>query len=300
MEFPMWLVFALLSPFFWAVVHVLDSYCMDEVFDLPVLATVGSGFTMLAALPLLAVGLLFTGWQEVGADVLLLCLLTGGLYMASQWLYFRALAISESGIVASYWNLTPVLVMAAGYLFLGEVLAPVQYLGAGVLIAAAVLFCLLDGTETGRWRTFLLMAGGCMLQAGYFLMQKVLFDRCAVYQVFVLTTAGMAACALLPLALGRYRRGWVANWPKVRKAVPFLLVIEVCNLMAVGLSQVAVSLGPVSLVASVEASMPAYTFGVSVALWAIFRKYGEEEAKQRLVLKLLLVAAMVFGVWLVS
>ena len=55
-----------------------------------------------------------------------------------------------------------------------------------------------------------------------------------------------------------------------------------------------------SLVSAVEASIPAYTFLLSLMLFAATRKYGEEEARHRLPAKLLLVAAMVFGVWLVS
>ena len=49
-----------------------------------------------------------------------------------------------------------------------------------------------------------------------------------------------------------------------------------------------------------EASIPAYTFLLSLVLYAVTRRYGEEEARRRLPAKLLLVAVMVFGVWLVS
>jgi len=52
-------------------------------------------------------------------------LLAGFAFMASQALYFRALAISESGTVAAYWNLLPVLLLLASYLFLGEQLSSI-------------------------------------------------------------------------------------------------------------------------------------------------------------------------------
>jgi len=57
MEFPIWLAFALVSPAFWAIVHVLDSYCVDKVFDRPWIGVITSGATILFALPLLSIGL---------------------------------------------------------------------------------------------------------------------------------------------------------------------------------------------------------------------------------------------------
>ena len=91
------------------------------------------------------------------------------------------------------------------------------------------------------------------------------------------------------------------NWPRIRPVVPILVAIEVCNLAALATSQFAVSLGsPAVVSAVVEACIPVYTFLLSAVLFAVTRRYGEEEARQRLPAKLLLVAAMGFGVWLVS
>ncbi len=58
--------------------------------------------------------------------------------------------------------------------------------------------------------------------------------------------------------------------------------------------------GTPSLVAAVEGTISGLTFLLSLALFALSRRYGEKEAGRRLVLKLVLVAAMAFGVWLVS
>lgn len=299
MEFPIWLAFALISPAFWAIVHVLDSYCVDEVFDHPWVGIITSGLTMLAALPFLAVGLVFTGVGPMSAEAVGLCILSGFVFMASQLLYFQALAITESGIVAAYWNFIPLFLPIVSYLLLGEVLSGPRYAGAAILIVSSVAFCLLDGLES-RWSSFWMMFVGAWLQVAYFLLQKRVFATCPVYQSFLVITLSMAMAGVSPLLVPRFRRVFRGNWPRILPAMRFLLGIEVANLIAVGTSQYAVSFGTPSLVSAVEASMPAYTFVLSLVLYAATRKYGEEEARHSLPVKLLLVAVMVFGVWLVS
>lgn len=300
MAFPPWLILALVSPVFWAVVHVLDSYCVDELFDRPWVGTVTSSLTMLVAFPFLACGLLVTGATPLPIDAVALCILAGFLFMGGQVLYFQALSYSESGIVAAYWNLLPLFLLVVSYLVLGERLTPAKYLGCGLLVVASVSFAVVDGNIEHRWRSFGLMAAGAWLQVGYFLILKHLFATCPVYPVFLVVTLAMIAAGLCPLAAPRCRQVFRGNWPRIRRAAWLLIGIEVANLIAVATSQYAISFGSPSLVASVEASIPAYTFLLSLVLYAVTRRYGEEEARHRLPAKLLLVAAMVFGVWLVS
>lgn len=76
--------------------------------------------------------------------------------------------------------------------------------------------------------------------------------------------------------------------------------IELANLTALFMSQRAVDLGVPSLVAAVEASLPAFTFALAIILWAVTKRFGDDEAHRRLVLKFSLVGVMGLGVWLVS
>ena len=115
MEFPTWLAFALISPFFWAIVHVLDSYCVEVVFDRPWVGIITSAFAMLIALPFLAIGLIFTGVSPMSAEPIGLCVLSGFVFMASQFLYFKVLSVTESGIVAAYWNMLPLFPRLSSY-----------------------------------------------------------------------------------------------------------------------------------------------------------------------------------------
>ena len=106
-----------------------------------------------------------------------------------------------------------------------------------------------------------------------------------MYQAFLVITLSMAVAGISPLLMPRYRRVFRGNWPRIRPALRFLFAIEIANLIAVGTSQYAVSFGTPSLVSAVEASIPAYTFLLSLVLYAVTRKYGEEEARHRLLAK---------------
>ena len=300
MEFPPWLVLALISPVFWAIVNVLDSYCVDEVFDRPWVGMITSALAMLAALPFLAVGLIFTGVSPMSAETVGLCVLSGFVFMASQFLYFKVLSVTESGIVAAYWNMIPLFLAVVSFLLLEERLTEARYAGIAVLILASVAFCLLDGSLESRWSSFWMMFAGAWLQVAYFLVQKQVFAISPVYQAFLLITLSMVVAGLSTLLLPRCRRIFRGNWPRIRPTLRLLFGIEVANLIAIATGQYAVSYGMPSLVSAVEASLPAYTFVLSLVLFAVTRKYGEQEARQWLPAKFLLVTAMVFGVWLVS
>jgi drug/metabolite transporter (DMT)-like permease len=217
-----------------------------------------------------------------------------------QFFYFKALAISESGIVAAYWNLLPFLLLVIGYLLLGEQLSKAKYVGSACLILASVLFCLVDTNLQYRWYSLWFMFLGSCFQAAYFLLLDRAFQCISVYPAFLIATMSMILLGLAPLLFSGRRKLFSNNWPRIWKAARFLLAIEVANLLAVATSQYAIKYGQASLVASVEATIPAYTLGISWGLYTVFRRFGEAEASHRLTTKLALTGLMIIGVWLVS
>jgi drug/metabolite transporter (DMT)-like permease len=297
---PIWLALALISPVFWAIVHVLDSHCVNEVFDAPWVGNVTSALTMLTFLPFITLGFIWADPTRMTYSGVAVSCIAGVAYIASQVFYFRALEITESGIVAAYWNLLPLLLLILGYVFLGEQLSGRMYVGSACLIFASVLFCLVDGNIEYRWHSFGLMCLGASFQALYFLLIDHVVKTCSVYPVFLVSTISMIVCGLTPLLLQSRRQVFSGNWPRIWLAARFLLLIEIANLTAVSTGQYALKYGPASLVASVEATIPAYTMCLSLVLYATFKRFGEEDASKRLVPKFALTGLMILGVWLVS
>lgn len=97
-------------------------------------------------LPALAALVALTGgWQPlagIGARTWLFLTLSG-LATGASWLcYFRALSLGEAGLVAPIDKLSVVLVAILGALFLGERLAPRQWLGVALIAVGAILVAL--------------------------------------------------------------------------------------------------------------------------------------------------------------
>ncbi len=294
----MWLFFALLCPFFYAIVCVLDSYCVGKVFDRPWIGVITSSLASILAFLLLP--LVIPIWVRPEWSIVVLALLAGALIQGMQALYFQSLAYSEAGVVAAYLNFVPVILPVASYWFFGQAFGVWTCVGIGVNIAASVLMCLMDGNFQTRWRSFFLMLAGCSFYSAGLLIEKYIFDRVPVLEGFLLVTAGIVISGLSPLLVGAVRRTFRDNLVALKPALPTVAGIEVVNLLAIYSRHRAVSLSHPSLIEAIATTQTAYTFLLSLLLYSLAPRLGDPQARRRLWAKLLLVGAMVFGVRLVS
>ncbi len=296
----MWLLFALLTPLLFAIVCVVDAYCVEDVFDHPWMGFVTSAIASAVLCVPLVVLLLLSNWEMPPMHIALMALGAGCLIQLSQLLYFQALKYTEAGIIAAYWNLVPVLVVFLSFFLFRERLQGNEYLGIALLIAASVVFCALDSNLEMRGKSFLLMAAASALQAAMFLIEDAVFEAIPYATGFVLITIGLAVTGILPLLLRAPRQAFVRNLPRLKKAAGILLGIEVINLFALATSQRAVDLGVPSLVAAVETTIPAYTFILSIAMLSILPAFGDIESRKHLPKKIGLVGLMSAGVYLLA
>jgi drug/metabolite transporter (DMT)-like permease len=295
-----WLFFALCSPFFWAVVHVADAHCVERVFHRPWMGVITSSLASLIVVLVIPFAYPFAQWEMPRWNSAVFFVVAGLLVQISQAFYFQALSHSEAGIVAAYWNMTPALLPAAAFVFVGSVLRPHHYLGIAILIAASIAFCLAEDDRATRWRGLFLMLAASIFQVAALLLMNAGYERSRFFVGFLLTTFGVIAAGSAPLMFSVVRKAFRENFDQLRPALPVVLGIELVNLVALFMSQKALDLGVPSLVAAVETTIPAYTFALALVLLAAAPKFGDERVTSRLPMKLLLVAVMATGVWLVS
>jgi uncharacterized membrane protein len=127
----MWIQYALFSSFLWAVVHILDEHCVDNIFSKPwlgVITSSGISAGIFLLVPFLNQPIIIPRW-----DVLLVCVFTGAIIQLSQVYYFRALDCSDSGTVSAYWNLTPTFLPVISYWLFGYIITGNNYIGIGWL-----------------------------------------------------------------------------------------------------------------------------------------------------------------------
>ncbi len=297
----MWLFYALLTPLFWSVVHVMDSHCVDEVFEKPWMGMITSALTSTVVIVFLPFILPYIDTTDsVSLYYIGLAVLAGVFIQLSQFFYFQSLANSEAGIVAAYWNLTPAILPMVSYFLFRDVLSMNQYVGIGLLIMTSVGFCLIDGNIHARWNTFFMMLIASGLQVTALLIEDHVFDHVNYLTGFFFITLGLIIAGVMPLFIPHVFKVFMRNMRKLSQAMHILFGIEIINLCALATSQKAIALGNPSLVAAVETSVPAYTFVLSILLIEIVPRLGDPEALGKLGQKIIFVVVMIFGVWLIQ
>lgn len=103
-----------------------------------------------------AVALLFSGTSyggpvdvaEVPLERAAMAALSGLLYYAAAyWLYIAALRSVPAAVAGSYFNVIPVFGVAFAFLFLGERLTPIQWIGAAVILMSVFELVRLTRTD---------------------------------------------------------------------------------------------------------------------------------------------------------
>ncbi|WP_411726154.1 EamA family transporter [Methyloglobulus sp.] len=293
----MWLYYALLGPPFWAIVHILDSHCVGNVFDRPWMGVITSS---LATAVIALIALFFlpgVDWQLPEWHIIALALLAGGLIQLGQGFYFQALEKTEAGIVAAYGNFTPTLLPLVSYFLIGDVLELWHYITIGVLVIASICFCLIDVSRHGKWDSVLLMLMASTAQVAAILIEKYVFEQGTFFTGFAFVIMGVVLSGVLPiLVVPSVRKAFSNNIPKLKPLAPLFIGIEMANLVALYMSQRAVDLGSPSLASAMETTVPGYTFLLTILLLSLKHRFGNEEARYELRTKLILVGIMTAGV----
>jgi uncharacterized membrane protein len=292
----MWIQYALFSSFLWAIVHILDEHCVDNIFSKPWLGVVtSSGISagIFLLVPFLNMPIVIPQW-----NILLLCLFTGAIVQVSQVYYFRALDSSDSGTVSAYWNLTPTFLPVISYWLFGYLITGNNYIGIGLLLIASIGLCTIDKFES-KWDTLYLMSIAASIQTGVVLLEKYIFDRSDFFGAFLSITTGIFMTGLFSLGMRTVRVSLVKDLPKIKAALPIFIVIELINWAALYTGQSAVKMGVPALVSAIEASIPAFAFGISLSIAMLTRRI-DDETKRKLPIKWAMVGLMMVGVWLIG
>lgn len=297
----MWLFFSLLAPFFFAVVHVMDSYCVEDIFEKPWMGMITSALASIivfAPLPFV-LPLMNLDWPPW--EMAIIAMIAGALIQISQAMYFQSLAYSEAGIVAAYWNMIPAIIVIFGYVLLNNTLTQFQYIGIIILIIASTNLLLVDQNFAFRRITFFLMITASFMQAiSYILLDKI-FLHADFITVFLFMTIGLILAGSSPLLFKRIRKQITMNKIHLGIQAKIFVFIEIVNLIALACAEKAIDLYEPALVAAAETTMPAFTFILSILLFYTTKnRIGDERSLQKLPLKITSIALMFCGVILIS
>lgn len=296
----MWIILALAASICFALVHVLDEYCVEEIFEKAWFGTITSALASLVIFLPLPLILPFTGWSWPSFQIIAISIFAGILIQMSQLLYFNALSKTNAGTVAAYWNLIPAILPILSFFILNRVLTPYQYTGIVILILASNVMLLADHNFETRISAFFLMVGASILQAVSYLLQDFVFENTGYLEGFILFTFGIILVGTLPLACPPVLRAFRKGERKMSKVINLFVGIEIINLIALAFAQKSLQIGIPSLVASVETTIPGFTFLITLGAISFFQMRLDENATSNLLKKITALALMAVGVYFVS
>lgn len=130
--------------FLCAIYTVFSRKITIDVDPVPLLA-VQQASGLLWAVVLLAVtsgGEFVENLMDVPANSLFVAVVTGLMYYGvSYWLYLRALRKLPAAVAGAYFNVIPLVTIALAFVFLGERLSSLQWIGAALIfVSASLLF----------------------------------------------------------------------------------------------------------------------------------------------------------------
>jgi drug/metabolite transporter (DMT)-like permease len=135
---------------------------------------------------------------------------------------------------------------------------------------------------------------------GVFLIESYIYKHTSFIMGFALILCGLVISGSTPLFFPKIRKQFEKNMHKIYPAQKIFIGIEMANLIALGCSQMAINLGDPSLVSAVQTTIPAHTFFISIILYKLFGRFGNQETRHELEKKLLAVLLMFFGVLIIS
>jgi transporter family protein len=138
-----WQIWALMSALFAALTAVLAKVGVESV-SADVATFVRTGVILVALAAVLAITRQFGALALASTRSYLFLTLSALATGASWWCYFRALQVGDASRVAPLDKLSVVLVALLGVSFLGEKLAPINWLGI-LMMAVGAWFVTLRG-----------------------------------------------------------------------------------------------------------------------------------------------------------
>jgi drug/metabolite transporter (DMT)-like permease len=288
-----WFYLALLAPFLYAIVNLLDDNLLSFVYKNPYLPTMSAGFY--GTLPLLS--LFFLHATAIPTHLALLAFGAGFLTLGVYFFYFVALGEDVPSVVVALFALGPATIPFLAHFIVHERLAALEVAGFLIVLFGSIGLAVTDIKKRTFSRALVPMLLAVVFVDITAITTKYVYQRVDFYSAYMFFSAGMGAGTLAFFFL-RYQRHKqeIRRVAKVIKkvAVPFVAV-EVIGLGAEFVRNLAVSRGPVSLVEVIDGAQPVFVLFLAVALYPLAPKYFREAEQGKFLAKAILMLVIVAG-----
>ncbi len=291
-----WMLFSILAAMCWSIVNVADKFIITKLIRKPVVPVI-----ILGSLGLISSLVIYfvNGFSQLSPFNTLLALIAGALYIWAVFLYYDAIKLDEISRIIPLFYITPLFVLIFAGIFLGEIFNFTKYIGIFLLVTGAILISIRK-FQINLGKAFWLMMLVSLILAVNSVIQKHLLNSTDFWTVFSYIRIG-SFFAVVPVFFFNRKDLSSTMRKKGGKTVVLLSLNELLGLAGVLLFTIATALGPVTLANALSSVQPFFVLLIAVALSLFFPKILKEEiGKSIIALKLLAIALMFVGVFLIS
>jgi uncharacterized membrane protein len=294
-----WFVFALLSPAFWGLSNVFNKFLVTKKFR--------GYFSIVSYLHF--VDLIFAGIIYFVAPInfqfpyALFAMMVGLFPVAAFWFYTEALRVDEVSRVTPLFQFIPIFVVFLSALFLNEILSAQKYFGTALIVATSLLISY-KKAESGNSLSsaFKLMIPFSIILSVYTILQKFLLSYLDYWSLFFWMIIGSFFGVLLLLVFSKPRREFTETVRNLGlKTFIVALAGEGVYVLGTTTSLIAMSLGYISLVSALSGLQHFFVF-IYMLLLSLFVPtiLKEDTGRSVVVLKIVAIALMFVGTWLIT
>jgi len=288
----LWVVLVIISAFIYSIVNIIDKAVISNEVKDPIIAT----FVYAAATFVMFGAIGFFVDVSLSFNSFMLIFLTGIIVSIGVFLYYYLLKKGEVSTLIPFFSIFPVFVVIMAYLFLGEELSLIKYVGMGILVFGAFMISLNDHKlKFGFNRFFILSIVTVFIAALVIVLIKYLtFELSVLKMLFWLGMGnGVIAFLLIIFHHPHLRK-------KGRKGVKHLAVSNILTVVGDLFALFAISLGSVSLVSALGRVKLLFVFFEASFLSVFYPKMLKEKiTKSIFAKKLFAIIIIIVGAALV-
>lgn len=296
----MWLLYSFLAPAFFSAAEIIDNFFSNKKFKHPSALIFYSSLFNIIYVPILFI---FQRPTIPPLSTLPIFLCLGLVGFGYLYPYYKALKYDDTSVAISFLAIERLLVPILAFLIVGEILAPIQYIGILLIISSVVALGLhhLKGKlkfSKGLWY----IAFASLLLAFEGVLQKLLFDM----GLNLATVIGGESIISLILGMSiimnpRARREIVSLFGTFIKLSPVFLVEELLTFLGSVTEGAAISLASVSIVKGITMSSPFFLILYAWLGGSMFPLLFKEDLHRKKVLhKVIFFLVLIIGVVLVQ
>lgn len=284
----LWVILVLISAFLYSLVNILDKIAISREFRDPVFATFLYG--LISFLAFGSIGFFI----DVGAQgwIIFVSIILGIVAVASVYAYYDVLRRAEVSSFTPLLSVYPFFVVILAYLFLGELLTFVNYLGIALLVFGAVMISRNDKKfKIGFNRNFLTTMAIVLLIA---IGDVVIKHLTGIVDVWLILFWGGVGAGIVSVPMFFFHHPTIKK--KAVRGVEHFVLANIFTIIAMALVFFAISLGSVSLVGALGRVKLLFVFAEAYLLSIFLPKLLKERVGKRVIKnKLFAIVLIIIG-----